>query len=98
MIFLVVEIAIALLITTGLEPQIARFQVVSMMTSTGFTTKESELILRHPIRRKIAVFLILFGAFSLAVVISSISNILAQSFRIPQMIGISLFFSDLYCL
>ncbi|WNQ10219.1 hypothetical protein MJA45_21730 [Paenibacillus aurantius] len=84
-IFIVLEIMVTLLIITGLDKEIARFQVVSMLTGTGFTTKESELILRHPVRRKIGVFLILFGAFSLAVIISSMSNILAESFRIKQL-------------
>ncbi|SEC09533.1 TrkA C-terminal domain-containing protein [Paenibacillus sp. GP183] len=91
-IFFVLELSITILKITGLDHKVARFQVVSMLTSTGFTTKESELILRHPIRRKIAVFLILFGVFSLAVFISTISNILAKSFEIPQMIGITTFF------
>ncbi|MFB9327696.1 hypothetical protein ACFFSY_17350 [Paenibacillus aurantiacus] len=83
---LVVEISSELLIVTGLKRDISRFQVISMLTGTGFTTKESELILRHPIRRKIGIALILFGAFSLAVVISSITNILADDFRIPQLL------------
>ncbi|MCM3570515.1 hypothetical protein [Neobacillus mesonae] len=45
-----------------------------MMTATVFTTGESELILGHPIRRRLAAFSILFGVFSLAVIISSISQ------------------------
>ncbi|MGO4544642.1 hypothetical protein AB4Z29_07585 [Paenibacillus sp. 2TAB23] len=82
---IVVEIAAALLIMTGLDHKIARFQAVSMLTATGFTTKESELVLRHPFRRRIAIFLIVFGVFSFAVIISSLSNILAQSFRVYQL-------------
>lgn len=66
---------------TGLKKEIARFQVISMFTATGFTTGESELILEHPIRRRLSTFLILFGVFSLAVIISSISNILADEFK-----------------
>lgn len=92
LIFIVLEIAVMLLIVTGLDNEIARFQAVSMLTSTGFTTKESELILRHPVRRKIGVFLILFGVFSLAVMISTLSNLLAQSFRVPQLTGVTLGF------
>ncbi|MCA1035573.1 MULTISPECIES: TrkA C-terminal domain-containing protein [Bacillaceae] len=76
----VIEISALLFIYTGLDKQIARFQVISMMTGTGFTTGESELILEHPLRRKICAFLILFGAFSLAVIISSISSILSEEF------------------
>jgi uncharacterized membrane protein YphA (DoxX/SURF4 family) len=89
-IFLVLEIAATLMILTGLKKEIARFQVVSLLTSTGFTTKESELILRHPLRRKIAMFLILFGVFSLAVLISSISGLLKENFQIPQLTLITL--------
>ncbi|WP_438431755.1 TrkA C-terminal domain-containing protein [Gorillibacterium sp. sgz500922] len=81
-IVVVLEISVALLRLSGLKKPIARFQALSMMTGTGFTTKESELILRHPIRRRIGIGLILFGALSLAVLISSFSTILAESFRI----------------
>ncbi|GIP38754.1 potassium transporter TrkA [Paenibacillus sp. J31TS4] len=77
-VFLVVEISTVLLVYTGLEKEVSRFQALSLLTGTGYTTKEAELILRHPLRRKIGGFLILFGAFSLAVVISALSNILAE--------------------
>lgn len=79
-IFAVIEISTALFIFTGLERKVARFQAISMLTGTGFTTGESELIIDHPIRRKLAAFLILFGAFSLAVIISAITNLLTESF------------------
>jgi hypothetical protein len=69
------------------------------MTGTGFTTGESELILGHPIRRKLATFLILFGAFSLAVIISSISNFLSDDLRMNDILytagGVLLVFSGL---
>ncbi|WP_245856163.1 TrkA C-terminal domain-containing protein [Paenibacillus rigui] len=83
-IMIVVEISSVLLILSGLNEEIARFQAISMLTATGFTTKESELISRHPIRRNIAMFLILFGVFSLAVLISSISSLIEQNFRLPH--------------
>ncbi|MCC3377374.1 TrkA C-terminal domain-containing protein [Cohnella sp. REN36] len=78
----VIEIAVVLMWATGLEYPVARFQVVSLLTSTGYTTSESELILGHPVRRRVGIFLILFGAFSLAVVISCISTILAPDFHL----------------
>ncbi|MFC7373270.1 TrkA C-terminal domain-containing protein [Fictibacillus iocasae] len=77
----VIEINVIIFRLTGLEKEVSRFQVISMLTGTGFTTGESELILGHPVRRRLSMFLILFGAFSLAVIISSISNILADEFR-----------------
>lgn len=79
-VFTVIEINTSIFETTGLERQVARFQVISMLTGTGFTTGESELIIDHPVRRRLGAFLILFGAFSLAVIISAISNLLADTF------------------
>jgi hypothetical protein len=84
-ILMVVEIAASLLVVTGLDREIARFQAVSMLTATGFTTKESELVIRHPVRRRIAVCLIAFGVFSFAVIISTVSQLLSQSFGIYQL-------------
>jgi hypothetical protein len=77
----VIEINVILFTFTGLDKNISRFQVISMLTGTGFTTGESELIIEHPLRRKLGAFLILFGAFSLAVIISAITNILSNRFR-----------------
>lgn len=79
-ILVVIEINTILFTFTGLRKHIARFQVISMLTGTGFTTGESELIIDHPIRRRLGAFLILFGAFSLAVIISAISSILSDEF------------------
>jgi hypothetical protein len=84
----VIEIYVILFRLTGLKSEVSRFQVISMMTGTGFTTRESELISGHPIRRKLATFLILFGAFSLAVIISSISSFLAEGLRIRNLLVI----------
>lgn len=81
----VVEISVVFMRATGLNREVARFQVVSLLTSTGYTTKESELILDHPARRRIGMFLILFGVFSFAVVVSAIANIVAPDFRIAHM-------------
>lgn len=88
-ILVVIEIFVILFRLTGLKVEVSRFQVISMMTGTGFTTDESELILGHPIRRKLATFLILFGAFSLAVIISSISQFLAQDLRMTEILTIA---------
>src|SRR3954463_4341383 len=83
----VIEMFVILFRLTGLKVEISRFQVISMMTGTGFTTGESELILSHPIRRKLALFLILFGAFSFAVIISSISQYLSNGLRLKEILS-----------
>lgn len=84
-VLLVIETAVVLFNLTGLEKEVSRYQAISMLTGTGFTTDESQLIIDHPVRRKISAFLILFGAFSLAVMISALSNILADDLRLTEL-------------
>ena len=47
--------------TTGLERTKARFQALSALTGTGFTTGEAESVVNHPRRRRIASWLIFIG-------------------------------------
>ena len=46
---------------TGMERRKARFQALSAMTGTGFTTGEAESVVNHPKRRRIVTWLILMG-------------------------------------
>ena len=46
---------------TGMQRTKARFQVLSAITGTGFTTSEAEAIVNQPRRRKIASWLIFIG-------------------------------------
>lgn len=73
---LIVEVLSIALKITGLDIDKARFQVVSIITHTGFTTKESELITQHPTRRKIAMVLMLISYVGAALLISIIVNAL----------------------
>lgn len=90
--WLVIEITVVLFVYTGLKKQIARYQVISMVTATGFTTDESSLIIDHPIRRRISAGVILFGYFSLAVMISSIAAILSNDLRVNLLAMVILVF------
>jgi asparagine N-glycosylation enzyme membrane subunit Stt3 len=47
--------------TTGMERAKARFQALSALTGTGFTTREAESIVNHPKRRSITTWLIFIG-------------------------------------
>ena len=51
---IIVRIASTIMRLTGLPDNVARFQSLSAMTGTGFTTRESELIVNYPIRRRVA--------------------------------------------
>lgn len=66
----VVNICSILLRLTGMPIKKARFQVVSLLTSTGFTTRESEMVVQHPVRRKIASWLMIVSYVSTATFIS----------------------------
>src|SRR4051794_10388871 len=46
---------------TGLSLEVARFQARSAFLGVGYTTSESESIVNHPVRRRIAAGLILLG-------------------------------------
>jgi TrkA-C domain len=67
-VFVVLSIAIVVtrvgaiaLTHTGLSREVARFQARSAFLGVGFTTSESESIVNHPVRRRIAAGLILLG-------------------------------------
>ncbi|MGD0780797.1 MAG: hypothetical protein ABR954_08520 [Dehalococcoidales bacterium] len=47
---------------TGMERPKARFQALSALSGTGFTTREAESIVDHPRRRRIVSWLIFFGS------------------------------------
>ena len=58
---LIVEIAATALKLTGLDIHTARFQALSAITGTGFTTRETELIMKHRQRRGIVMGLMILG-------------------------------------
>jgi len=70
--------------TTGLERSKSRFQALSALTGTGFTTTQAEAIVEHPKRRRIVTYLIFLGntgivAFIILVVLYARSGIAAPS-------------------
>lgn len=70
---LVARVATAALTLTGLSRESARFQARSALTTTGFTTVESERIVRHPVRRRIVMTLMLIGQAGIVTVIASLA-------------------------
>ena len=57
---------------TGLPEQNARFQAMSALTGTGYTTTEAEMIVNYPIRRKIITWLMIFGNLGIVSVLSTL--------------------------
>lgn len=63
---LISRVATVALIVTGLSRESARFQARSALTGVGFTTGEAELVVNHPVRRRIVMMLMLLGSVGLA--------------------------------
>lgn len=57
---------------TGMSYDVARFQARSAFTGTGFTTTESEMIINHPVRRKIIGSLMVTGNIGFISFVSSL--------------------------
>jgi len=69
---LVVRVATVALVLTGLSKDLARFQARSAFTGAGFTTTESEQVMRHPVRRRIVMLLMLLGNAGLVTAATSL--------------------------
>ena len=60
---------------TGLPDEKARFQVISLLTGCGFTTRESEMILSNRPRRRLARITMLFGYVFNITIVSAFVNV-----------------------
>ena len=60
---------------TGLPAEKARFQVISLLTGTGFTTRESEIVLSSRKRRRLARITMLFGYVFNVTILSAFINV-----------------------
>ena len=76
--WIISEVFTMLFRVTGLPDEKARFQVVSLLTGCGFTTRESEMILSTRERRSLARGTMLFGyVFNISIVSVLINIILS---------------------
>ena len=66
------KLATLALTSTGLPLEVARYQARSLLTGVGFTTSESETIVNHPTRRRIAMALMLVGNAGLVTILASV--------------------------
>jgi uncharacterized protein with PhoU and TrkA domain len=59
------------LTATGMSREAARFQARSAFSGAGFTTSESEIVVSHPVRRRIIMWLMLVGNAGILAVVAS---------------------------
>ncbi len=69
--YVIIQIGAVAFEITGLERKKALFQSLSCFSTTGFTTRESETIVGHEQRRKIAMVLMILGNIGVITIISS---------------------------
>lgn len=68
----VIRVATVGLTMTGLSRDLAQFQALSAFTGSGFTTREAEDIVNHPVRRRIVMHLMLLGNAGIVIAIPSV--------------------------
>jgi hypothetical protein len=69
---IIVRVAAAMLQLTGISSDTARFQARSAFTGVGYTTREAEMIINHPVRRRIIGSLMLIGNIGFVTFVSSL--------------------------
>ena len=82
--FTIVRIAAVAMRLTGMPDGQARFQALSALTGTGFTTSEAEMIVNYPLRRKIVSSLMIIGNLGL---ISFVSALMISFMRTDAQLG-----------
>ena len=76
---LLVKAAAIAFTMTGLDSKTALFQALSAFSGTGFTTQEAESIVNHPVRRKIAILLMILGTAGVAtIIVTATSHIVTR--------------------
>ena len=73
--WIITELFTILFRFTGLPDERARFQVISLLTGCGYTTKESEMFLSNRRRRRLARITMLFGYVFNITVVSAFINV-----------------------
>ncbi len=73
--WVITELFTVLFRFTGLPDERARFQVISLLTGCGFTTRESEMILSNRARRRLARITMLFGYVFNITIVSAFINV-----------------------
>jgi len=77
--FLIVRAGAIALMMTGVERERANFQALSAFSRAGFTTREAEMVINNPRRRRIISWLIILGNAGLVAIIVTATSSIATS-------------------
>ncbi len=84
----IMEIAATALKLTGMNIHVARFQALSALTGTGFTTKETESIMDHKQRRIIIMILMIVGPIGFLSILASILVSIREELFLYELVAI----------
>lgn len=76
---IIIEVFSAIFSIEGIQIDKAKFQIISIITGTGFTTHESELMLITKKRRKLTQIMILFSYIFNISIVTTIVNVFISS-------------------
>ncbi|NIS60860.1 MAG: hypothetical protein GTO13_09220, partial [Proteobacteria bacterium] len=96
--YLIVRIGAIALEMTGMERSRARFQALSAFSGTGFTTREAELVVNHPRRRKIVTYLMILGNAGIVSVIATFVLSLRQAGTFRPSLNLAIIAASLFIL
>jgi hypothetical protein len=88
--FVVVRVGAVAFELTGMPWDQSKFQALSAFTNSGFTTRESEEITRHPVRRRIASILIVLGNAGFVAVVGSFAGSLLNPQPMQTLLNVGL--------
>ena len=71
-----IEIFTVLFMITGMSHTRSSFQVISLLTNSGFTTTESEVVVSSRKRRKLAIATMIFGHIFNVAIVSLLVNVI----------------------
>lgn len=84
----IMEIAASALKLTGMNIHAARFQALSALTGTGFTTREAEYIMGHKQRRIIVMILMIIGPIGFIGILASVLFSLKEEIFLYELVAI----------
>ena len=76
---LIVQLGANALNLTGMSRSASQFQAASAFFGVGFTTRESEMVVEHPVRRRIVLHLIIAGNIGLTSALATLVVTLIQT-------------------
>jgi hypothetical protein len=81
---LITRVVTAALVLTGMSHEAARFQARSAFSGVGYTTREAESIVSHPVRRRIIMLAMLLGNIGIATVMATVIMSFISTAQAPE--------------